>query len=356
MEERKGLPVRQMVSILVACQLLEVLTWLPEVSGLAHPGDLLFVVLFAAFFQALLLLPLYFLIRRNRKDALPGLIVGIYSIYFLFIALYMLFCGYFFLSRVVMPHTNGLLLIGLLLASGFYIAAKEREALMKTASFFAAGMVMIFLAFFLLSLPEVELEQLHGSVMGNKNLWISALKGALRSTMAPILFVLLADNKRVGGKIIWMSWGLFFVLFFFISITTVAVLGVVSQMVLFPVFLQATTLGIDGMIQRMDVVWIAGWGMALFVTQGTLIHCGQHCLQRINQKGGIVFIFLVILGALAVYVYAAQEQVQIVLRQSWLIPMVQALFVVFLPALLLLFRKGSQEEKNSCAKDKKMKK
>ncbi len=353
MEQRKGLPVRQAVSILVACQLLEVLTWLPEVAGLSQPGDLLFVVLFSAVVQALLLLPLYFLLRWRQMNTLPRFAAGMYSAYFLFIALYMLFCGYIFLSRVVMPQTNGLLLIGLLLVSGCYIAAREREALMKTGSFFATGMVIISLAFFVLSLPDIDITQLHGTISSNETLWEFALKGALRSTMAPILLVLLSDKMEIGGKTIWMSWGLFFVLFFLISVTTVAVLGVVSQLVLFPVFLQVTTLGIDGMIQRMDIVWIAGWGMALFVALGTCIHCGQYCLRRINLNGGIVFNALMIVGALTVYVYAAQEQIQNALRQGWLIPAVQAFFVVFFPALLLLFRKGGQEKRIPVQKIKK---
>ncbi len=358
MTTQKRISIRQYVVILMICGLFEQMTWLPELSLLNSPKDVVSAVLLAAVLQAALLIPLYCFLRQNaRVQGAAGIVAAVlYGCYFLAAAVYILFCGYLFLSRTVMPQTHGLILLALLLVSGCYIAARDTEAVVKTAAFFATGSIIVTVLFFLLSLPQMETREIDFLAQSGASVWSAAIHGALRSQIAPVLLVLAASHYKGKERALLGGWAGMFVLFLAVGAAVSAVLGVAAQMVLFPPFVQITTVQICGILQRMDVVWIAGWGMALLVVLGVLIHCGNRCLKYAVGKGWMIAYLILASGAAVVYCYAGKETVQNVLRQSWMIPLIQLFFCFLLPCLLLLCKKISAEMRKYCAKRKKMKK
>ena len=63
MTTQKRISIRQYVVILMICGLFEQMTWLPELSLLNSPKDVVSAVLLAAVLQAALLIPLYCFLR-----------------------------------------------------------------------------------------------------------------------------------------------------------------------------------------------------------------------------------------------------------------------------------------------------
>lgn len=355
MTTQKKAPNRQIITILMVCGIFEQLTWLPELSLLTSTGDIVSTVLLAAVLQATLLLPLYFFLRKQHR--LQGIVATVtavlYGIYFLAAAAYILFCGYLFLSRTVMPQTPGMILLVLLLVSGCYIAARDTAAVVKTGAFFAAGSIIVIVLFFLLSLPQMDWSEVYLVPQEGTTVWRAAIHGALRSLSAPVLLVLLDEQPRESGRILFGSWLGIYLLFSLLGMVTVSVLGVVSEMVLFPVFMQITTVQIYDILQRMDVIWIGGWGMALLAVLGVFIHCGGQCLKHIAKKSWIALYLILAGGAMAIYWYAGKEQVQNALRQGWMVPLIQLFFCFLLPCLLLLLRKIQSKNTNTVQKGKK---
>lgn len=356
MTTQKKVPTRYFIAVLIICGLFEQMTWLPELSLLEATGDVISAVLLASLLQAVLLLPLYCYLRQDGKvEGGAGKTTAvIYGIYFLAAAVYILFCGYLFLSRSVMPKTHGLVLIALVLASGIYIAARDTAAVMKTGSFFATGSILVTLLFFLLSLPQIDIAEVYILPQDNNmSVWQAAIHGALRSQIAPILLVLMDTHQKKQEHVLAESWLGIFILFSLIGIATSAVLGIVAQMALFPPFMQITTVQIYSVFQRMDVIWIAGWGMALLTVLSTLIHCSKRCFDAVMTKGWMVLYGGLAAGAAGIYWYAEQETLQTALRQCWGIPLVQLIFCFFVPCLLLLIRKFQQKYTNTVQKGKK---
>lgn len=355
MTAQKRISVKQYAIILVVCGLFEQMTWLPELSLLSSPKDIISAVLLAAVLQAALFVPLYCFLRQNTKvsGAAGKAAAVLYGLYFLAAAVYILFCGYLFLSRSVMPQTHGIILLALLLASGCYIAARDTQAVVKTAAFFAAGSIIVTVLFFLFSLPQMEMREIAFLPQNGGDVWIAAIHGALRSQIAPVLLVLAASHYKGKERALVASWVGTFVLFLAVGTAVSAVLGVAAQMVLFPPFVQITTVQVCGILQRMDVVWIAGWGMALLVVLGVLIHCGGRCLRYAVGKARVAVYLILAGGAVAVYYCTGAETVQNMLRQSWAIPFIQLFFCFLLPCLLCCARKFQQKCANTVQKGKK---
>ncbi len=355
MTTQKRISVKQYAIILVVCGLFEQITWLPELSLLNSPKDVIAAILLAAVLQAALFVPLYCFLRQNTKvqGAAGKAIAALYGLYFLAAAVYILFCGYLFLSRTVMPQTHGFVLLVLLLVSGCYVAARDTKAVVKTAAFFAMGSMIVIVLFFLLSLPQMEIAEIAFLPQNGGSVWTAAVHGALRSQIAPVLLVLAAPHAKGKERALLGSWVGIFTLFLAVGAAVSAVLGVAAQMVLFPPFVQITTVQVCGILQRMDVIWIAGWGMALLVVLGTLIHCGSACLKYAAGKVWFAAYLILAGGAAAVYHCTGTERVQNMLRQSWLIPLIQLFFCFLLPCLLCCARKFQQKCANTVQKGKK---
>lgn len=345
---------RQIVAVTMICGIFEQITWFPALGLLKHPYDLPMTVLLSAGIQALLLLPMWCILRKIQRITENGKAFSAWNgIYFFMAAETVLWCGYRFLSRTVMPQTSGIVVLSLVLLAGGYVAARETAAVVKTSAFFAAGSVLITILFLLFSASRVSMRDVAFLPQGEPKLWEAALSGALRGCTIPLLLMLTRHNTRDTARILCINWIGTFGLNFLIATVAVTTLGTVAQKVLFPVYMQAGTVRFGGVLQHMESIWVVGWSMAFLSAFSVLLHYGEQCFETVRNGGKYAFGVLTALGAIVICFAEEIIGVPNMPKGGEVLSCSAGAYGFFLAYLLLVLRKKRFRGTNTVQKGKK---
>lgn len=345
---------RQIIAVTMICGIFEQITWFPALGILKHSYDLPMTVLLSAGIQALLLFPMWCILRKMQKISRNGKVFSAWNgIYFFMAAETVLWCGYRFLSRTVMPQTSGIVVLSLVLLAGGYVAARETAAVVKTSAFFAMGSVLVMILFLLFSASKVSMSDVRFLPQGESKIWEAALLEALRGCTAPLLLMLMRHNTKDAARILCINWVGTFVLNFLIVTATVTTLGSVTKKALFPVYMQAGTVRFGGVLQHMESIWVVGWGMAFLSAFAVLLHYGEQCFETVRNGGKYAFRILAVFGAIVIC--SAEEIIGVpnMPKGREMLSCITGAYGFFLAYLLLVLRKKRFRGTNTVQKGKK---
>lgn len=351
MKQYEGRSSRQIVAVMLICGVFEQMTWFPTLGLLEQPYHLPITVLLSAGIQAVLLFPVWFASQKMQKTESDEKEFSAWNgIYFLGTAGAVLWCGYRFLSRTVMAQTNCVVILSLVLLAGGYVATRETAATIKTSAFFATGSVLITILFLLLSASTMRIRDIRFLPHGEIKIWEAAWQGALRGCTVPLLLMLTRHNARDTARILCVNWLGTFGLLFLLATAAVTTLGTVAQKVLFPVYTQVGTIRFGGVLQHMESIWVAGWGMAFLSAFAVLQHYGERCFEMMRKGGKYAFRILMVLVAVAICV---AEETRGTSNGGEILSCIMGAYGFFVVYLLLVLRKKRFQSINTVQKGKK---
>lgn len=296
MQKQYSISAGQLFSILFVNRCVIMLTYNTLLGGGENMMDNILSALLALGLNFILILPLYFLHRRNPKENVlesserllgkPGMILlaVFYGLYFMAIDSYYLSFFQLFLNNVMEPLMPVWLVALAFIAVVCYAAYQGIEGIARTAGFVLAivllGMAWLGVAL----LPKIQMINYDPFLYdGPKQFYTGTALFLARSTGITTLALLLprATGKKKLKFCIW-NVGIY-ALMIFILLGMVGAGGNYLKNQLFPVY-TAASLADSGVLERLDVVFITIWVAGLFVQMATDAYLFMLCLRRATNK------------------------------------------------------------------------
>ena len=296
MQKQYRISAGQLFSILFVNQSVIMLTHNTLLGGGENMVDNILSALLALVLNFVLILPLYFLHRRNPQENVletgerlvgkPGaiLLAVFYGLYFMAIDSYYLSFFQIFLNNIMEPLMPVWLVALAFVAVVCYAAYLGIEAIARIAGFALAiiliGMVWIGVAL----LPKIQWINYDPFLYnGPKQLFTGTALFLARSTGFSTMALLL---PRVSGKkklkfCIWNTG--IYCLMIFLLLGMVGVGGSYLKNQLFPVY-TAASLADAGVLERLDVVFITIWVAGPFIQMSTDAYLFMTCLRKVANK------------------------------------------------------------------------
>ena len=296
MQKRYCISAGQLFAILFVNRSVIMLTHNTLLGGGENMMDNILSALLALGLNFVLILPLYFLHRRNPQENIldsgerlvgkPGLILlaVFYGLYFMAIDSYYLSFFQIFLNNIMEPLMPVWLIALTFIAVVCYAAYQGIEAVARTAGFALAiiviGMVWIGVAL----LPKIQMINYDPFLYnGPKQTIVGTTLFLARSTGFTTMALLL---PRVNGKkkLKFCIWNVsIYGLMIFLLLGMIGVGGSYLKNQLFPVY-TAASLADAGVLERLDVVFITIWVAGLFIQMSTDAYLFMACLRKVANK------------------------------------------------------------------------
>ncbi len=295
----------QLFSVLFLINTTVLLTYSNKLSS--SKGILDFVLSSLIFFvlNFILILPTYLLYKKYPRAELLAGPLGvcyrfIYSIYFLWLACYMVCIFKVFVANSMSPEIPTTALTIFMLMASVYAASRDFHAIARTSVviLFIISISLIFMFFSLI--PRIEPEN-YESFMKNgfsdlENGLVYMLSRNFSLPIVTILFPMIEGNKKKT----FSFWNIATCAFFILMILVVlGSLGRYAETQLFPVYAVAQIAEV-GVFKHLDAIYVGTFAMGVFILVSTFLYFFLFACK--NVKSRKMEHRLILVGILTVFI------------------------------------------------------
>lgn len=285
----------QLFGMLFISRMIVNMTYNPSTTGGESMWDHVLSCAISFVLTFLMVIPVYILCNlRGGIDIanisylllgkIGGIICFIYTLYFIFVAIYTLSMFNSFVSNVMSPKTPLLTLSFAVVIVASYAACKGIEGIAR-ASFFILVLVVIAIIFIILALiPQVDVRNYPAFMYDGSSQTINGVILMFsRTSCIPAMAMLLPLSKgnKKTGIIIW-NISVYLTIAILITVI-VGSLGDYLKTQSFPIY-TATCIAEMGILRKLDALYLGIWMTGLFVKISLFIYLASSCVKKVYRK------------------------------------------------------------------------
>lgn len=336
--KRNKISPQQLFFLLYISRVVVCLTDAQSVTFSKITSDILVSIVLSLGLTLLLYLPVIYCRKKGKSPFDIKWLGALYSLFFIFTAGLNVSRFSYFASTTLNPETQSWVFAFFIVLCACYCAMLGIEALSRF-SFFAFSLMILAVAVILASnVKSYEEINLYPVINSSKNTIFLNTLTITSNTIEGAVFLCLADRLNAPSiksfaSSISASFFTVFVLFLFM----IGIMGDSAAVQSFPLYSMFQMSKISS-FERLDILHISFWVMAVFVKTTLLIYCASISVKKFKMKNKCIFFALCTFAVclLLINTGISQNVKPVFIIVPFLI------FCVIIPLLTLIFKKKNK--------------